>query len=70
MIKELPSGDHVFIYTNFIEICLDKNSSLNSRTVRIFLSKNCSRKQEAFSSVFLSLNDILNLKQFAIIKDE
>jgi hypothetical protein len=69
MIQELPTGDHVFIFTHFVEILLDKNSSSsNSRTVRIFLSKNCSRKQEAFSRVFLYLNHILDLKEFRMFK--
>lgn len=68
IIKELPPGDHVFIYTNFIEILLEKNSSSNSRVVKIFLSKNYSRSEHEFSHVFLSLNDILNLKEFRIFK--
>lgn len=68
MIKELPPGNHVFIYTNFIEIILDNNSSSNSRAVKLFLSKNFYHNEYDFSRVFLQLNDILNLKEFRIFK--
>lgn len=70
MMKEL--SEKVFVYKDLIEVFLVKNSSssssLNSRVIRIFLSKNCSRSEYDYSHVFLSLNDILNLKEFRIFK--
>ena len=67
MITELPPGDHVYIFTNLMEIIIEKNSSTSSKIIKHFISRNFSCS-ECSSCVFLSLNDFLNLKEFRMFK--
>ena len=72
MITELPPEDHVYIFTNLMEIIIEKNSSSsssssNSRIIKHFISRNFSCS-ECSSRIFLSLNDFLNLKEFRMFR--
>lgn len=61
----------VFIYKDFLEIFLyNKDSNNQSKVFRSILITDFILNKNSFRHHFISFKDILNLKQFAIIKDE
>jgi hypothetical protein len=60
----------VFIYKNSLEIFLYNKDSNNRRILRSSFITDFILNKNTFRHHFIEFKNILNLKQFAIIKDE